>query len=79
MDGHKYVKPKYEDLIVRDPLQLTPLPKDGAWVPWVGREGKYWRRRYTEGSIIFCNPPTPKKKYNKTEIKQNKPKGEVKK
>jgi hypothetical protein len=56
MKGYKYVKP-VEGLLVRDPLQLTPLPTKGMWVAWVGRAGKYWRRRLNDKSIVICDPP----------------------
>jgi hypothetical protein len=40
-------------LIVRDPRSKHPLPIDGAEKPWIGPEGRYWRRRVSDGSCII--------------------------
>lgn len=34
-----------KDLLVRYPDTYSILPENGAVIPLVGREGKYWRRR----------------------------------
>ena len=64
MKGQKFVKP-LKGLIVRDPLQLTPLPEEGMWVAWSGRQGRYWRRRLNDGSIVICDPPKIKNEIKK--------------
>lgn len=56
----RFVKPKHKDLIVRFPGNKAILPVDGAWVPWTGKDGRYWRRRFIDDSITKCNPPTKK-------------------
>jgi len=53
MDGYKFIKPKYENSIIRDPITKTPLATKGEWKPWIGREGTYWRRRVKEGSCMI--------------------------
>lgn len=68
MVGYEYVKPTNPGGMVRDPLQRTVLPENGAWVAWVGKDGKYWRRRLNDGSIVICNPPEIKEEI--TEIKK---------
>jgi hypothetical protein len=32
-------------LTVRDPSTKIPLAPQGEWKPWVGVDGRYWRRR----------------------------------
>lgn len=44
----KYLVPK-EGLIVRDPSSFTPLPEEGAFVNWNGRDGRFYRRRVSQG------------------------------
>lgn len=56
----KYVKPAHKGLIVRYPGNMAILPEKGGWVPMEKKEGRYWRRRFTDGSIVECNPPTKK-------------------
>ena len=47
----KYVVPK-SGLLIRFPNQpKTVLPVVGGIVPWIGPEGRYWRRRSNDGSI----------------------------
>lgn len=60
MATDKYVKPAHKDLIVRYPNNMVILPKTGGWVPWIGRDGRYWRRRFKDGSIEECKPETKK-------------------
>lgn len=40
-----------KDLIVRDPTTKEPLPEEGGVRPWIGAEGRYWRRRAKDGSV----------------------------
>jgi len=48
----KFVLPK-EGLLIRFPkAPKTILPVTGATVPWIGPEGRFWRRRNMDGSII---------------------------
>lgn len=54
----KYVKPKYKGLIVRYPNNMVALPETGGWVPMIGRDGRYWRRRlYIDKMVVECQPP----------------------
>ena len=46
----RYVFPK-KGMLVRDPRSKKPLPEKGTIVPWIGPVGRYWRRRFNEGSI----------------------------
>lgn len=46
------VKPK-EGLKVRYPRNYAILPEAGAVVPWIGPDGRYWRRRFNSGDIII--------------------------
>lgn len=51
----KFVKPAHKGLIVRFPDNFkTILPETGFLVPWIGKYGRYWRRRLNDGSIIEC-------------------------
>ncbi len=53
------------DLIVRNPFEeMVPIPKTGAELPLVGKEGRYWRRRIKEGSVKIIEPKTTKRKKN---------------
>ena len=57
----KYAIPTDKDSIVRYPRTKTKLPEAGGYVPWVGPEGRYWRRRLKDGSIkIQEKSPSPK-------------------
>lgn len=68
----RFVIPK-TDSIVRDPRTKTPLPIDGAIVPWIGPEGRYWRRREMDGSIIvFAEKPAAKTAAERVEIADKK-------
>ena len=70
-----FVKP-LSGLIVRDPNNFSPLPENGMNVPLVGIDGKYWRRRIQDGSVIVVSDikkETPKKSYSgKAEMTYNK-------
>ena len=46
----RYVKPR-RDLLVRFPRSYTALPERGGVVPWVGADGRYWRRRARVGDV----------------------------
>jgi hypothetical protein len=50
-----FVKP-IAGALIRDPQTLTPLPEGGAEVTLDGEEGKFWRRRLTDGSVIASTP-----------------------
>ena len=67
----RYVKPK-NGLIVRTPRNYAILPESGGVVPWVGPEGRYWRRRLRDGSIEIAVQPKPIKeeKIEKTNYKK---------
>ena len=43
-------------LLVRDPVNFTPLAENGEMKPWVGREGRYWRRRVNDGTVTIKKP-----------------------
>jgi len=47
-------------LLVRDPRSMKPLPESGGVKPWVGPQGRYWRRKVAEGSVIIGKPPVTK-------------------
>ena len=48
----KWLKPKHEGLIVRDPVSMVPLAAEGEWKLWIGPQGRYWRRRVSCGDCI---------------------------
>lgn len=50
----KWAIPK-ADTIVRDPRTKVIVPADGMYIPWIGPEGRYWRRREKDGSIMIMN------------------------
>ena len=51
----KFIIPK-DGQIVRDPISKQALPIEGLEKPWIGPEGRYWRRREIDGSIqVFEN------------------------
>lgn len=65
----KFLKPSSPDLIVRDPGNFKLiLPVDGAVKPWVGPQGRYWRRRVNDGTVLVSQPkkevsqPVPQRK-----------------
>jgi hypothetical protein len=41
--------------IVRDPMSKQILPVEGMVKPWIGPEGRYWRRRANDGSVIVLD------------------------
>ncbi len=54
----KYLVP-LSGLRVLDPIDKQPLPGKGMIKPWTGVEGRYWRRRFKDGSV---KEGTPSKK-----------------
>jgi hypothetical protein len=58
----KFIKPAHKDLIVRFPDTYAVLPADGMIVPWIGKEGRFWRRRFNDGSVIITKPKKEEKK-----------------
>ena len=63
----KIVKPKHEGVIVRDPITMAPMAKEGREVPWNGPEGTFWRRRLMDGTIEIVKPPEAKEEEPKKE------------
>ncbi len=53
----KFLVPK-AGLLIRDPVSKNILPAEGAMKPWIGPEGRYWRRRVNDGS---CSEQIQKK------------------
>lgn len=49
-------------LIVRDPRTKQILDSKGEWKPFIGPEGRYWRRRFKCGDVLIGNPPVIKEK-----------------
>ena len=50
--GTAFLIPK-KGLMVRDPRTKEPLPATGTIKPLIGGpEGRYWRRRIRDGSVI---------------------------
>lgn len=54
----KFLKPR-EGLLVRDPLTKAIIPAAGSNLPWIGPEGRYWRRRVSCGDMILSEPAAP--------------------
>jgi len=46
-------------LTVRDPATKIPLAPQGEWKPWVGVDGRYWRRRVGCGDASLGEPEPP--------------------
>ena len=61
-EHQKYVKPGSPGLMVRFPggSKDTVLPEEGGYVPWVGSDGRYWRRRLASGDVVISAPKRPK-------------------
>lgn len=54
-----FVRP-VEGVVVQYPRTMTPLPKEGAEVPWDGSaEGIYWRRCVMDGSVDIVPATKP--------------------
>lgn len=56
----KYLIPR-QGVLLRDIISKEPLPEKGAWKPWVGKEGRHWRRSVNCGDCYIGNPPKPEK------------------
>jgi len=52
----RWLIPK-KGLLVRDPRSRSPLSEKGQLKPWVGPDGRYWRRRVKVGDAYIGNPP----------------------
>lgn len=50
MGETRFVVP-VEGAVVQYPHTRTPLPAEGAEVPWDGNDGVFWRRRVADGSV----------------------------
>jgi len=74
----RYVKPSSDGLIVRYPGDKAVLPEIGGVVPWVGAEGRYWRRRVKVGDVVITSQPRVVKEEIFEEIKEDKPKKKFK-
>jgi len=60
----KFLVPR-PGLLVRDPMSKNVLPEGGAVKPWIGPQGRYWRRRVADKSVSIGTPkpiakPEPK-------------------
>lgn len=62
-----FIKP-LDGLTVRSPKDMSSLPPEGALVSLDGVEGKYWRRRINDGSVIVVEPKKEIKKPIKKKI-----------
>jgi len=55
-----------EGLLVRDPVTKEQLNPAGEVKPMIGPEGRYWRRRIRDKSVLIKKPPTiPKAEYQR--------------
>jgi hypothetical protein len=52
--GTVFVRP-IAGVLVRTPTTMTPLPEAGAQVSLDGNDGKFWRRRIADGSVVVVN------------------------
>ena len=50
-----------EGVLLRHPRTGTVVSKAGGWVPWIGADGRYWRRRVRFGEAVITNPPMVRK------------------
>ena len=66
----RYVKPSSDGLIVRYPGDKSILPEIGGVVPWVGAEGRYWRRRFNCGDVVIASQPKIKKDFEEDKSKK---------
>ncbi len=60
----KFLIPQ-KGLIVRDPRSKNILPESGAIKPWIGPEGRYWRRQVAVGSCAMFEEEPAKPKLSK--------------
>lgn len=49
-----------EGILVRDPITMEIIPKEGMIVPWTGSAGTYWRRRVKDKNVLIVKD-LPKK------------------
>lgn len=49
-EGMVFVVP-VDNQVVRFPGSMARLPEAGAWVPWVGSESTFWKKRLADNSI----------------------------
>lgn len=47
--------------LVRDPVTREPLLAEGKMISLLGSEGRYWRRRIRDGSVIIGKLPVVQK------------------
>lgn len=71
---YRFVKPK-EGLLIRDPKSKKFLPKEGTRVPWIGVDGRYYRRRYRDGVIEIIEEPKKMSIDDKEEFSKRKYRG----
>jgi hypothetical protein len=67
--GYMRVKPR-EGLTVQFPRTYSVLPEEGAVVPCIGPDGRYWRRRVATGDVLVVTDAEQKveeKKIRKVE------------
>lgn len=57
-ESQKWAIPK-KGSIVRFPNNMVILPEQGAWVDWVGVNGKYWRKKEIQKDIIIYDIQPP--------------------
>jgi hypothetical protein len=67
----KFLVPR-EGVIVRNPVNMLPIPKGGAAMPWRGGLGRYWRRRVRVGDCIIVNTPNVEKPLKRNQGKEEK-------
>lgn len=51
---YKFIK-TIDGVLIRDPVTKVIIPKEGALVPWIGSEGRFWRRRVNDGTAIIIS------------------------
>lgn len=55
-----FVKPA-KDMIVRDPLHMTPIPAEGRNVPDIA----YWHQRLRDGDLVLAIDPNEEQPISK--------------
>ncbi len=63
MAATKFLIPQ-EGLLIRDPSSKNPLAEAGEEKPWIGKDGRYWRRRVRDKSCIIRLEKIKKKRGN---------------
>jgi len=71
------LKPAHKGLIVRDPITQAALPEDGVLKPVRGVDGRYWRRRLNDGSVIVVDETIKEKPSKTTKTKKIKFGGKI--